>query len=150
MNFELSEEHKMLKDMTAKYAQTEFTPYVHESDQEEKYMPELQKKALLPPVCAGKRISAGAFTEPNAGRDVAGYGTRAVKDGNDYVINGNKMFITNGTVCDFMLTACITNPNEYTVEKLYRDAKVPELLERTREAEIMTIGRTLQAGYQAC
>ena len=57
-------------------------------------------------------MSAGAFTEPNAGTDVAGYRTRAVKDGSDYVINGNKMFITNGTVCDFMVTQCITNPEE--------------------------------------
>ncbi len=35
-----------------------------------------------------------------------------MKDGGDYVINGNKMFITNGTVCDFMVTQCITNPEE--------------------------------------
>ncbi|MBF0531209.1 MAG: acyl-CoA dehydrogenase, partial [Deltaproteobacteria bacterium] len=55
-------------------------------------------------------ISAGAFTEPDAGTDAAGYKTRAVKDGNDYVINGNKMFITNGTVCDFYVTQCVTNP----------------------------------------
>ena len=43
---------------------------------------------------------------------MAGYKTRAVKDGSDYVINGNKMFITNGTVCDFYVTQCITNPEE--------------------------------------
>ena len=43
---------------------------------------------------------------------MAGYKTRAVKDGRDYVINGNKMFITNGSVCDFMLAQCITNPEE--------------------------------------
>ncbi len=57
-------------------------------------------------------MCAGAFTEPNAGTDVAGYKTRAVKDGSDYVINGSKMFITNGTVCDFMVAQCITNPEE--------------------------------------
>ena len=76
------------------------------------YGSEEQKMAYLPPVCAGRTVSAGAFTEPNAGTDVAGYRTRAVKDGSDYVINGNKMFITNGTVCDFMVTQCITNPEE--------------------------------------
>lgn len=73
---------------------------------------EEQKKTYLPPVCRGEQVSAGAFTEPNAGTDVAGYRTKAVKDGNDYVISGNKMFITNGTVCDFMVAQCITNPEE--------------------------------------
>ena len=57
-------------------------------------------------------MSAGAFTEPNAGTDVAGYKTRAVKDGSDYIINGNKMFITNGTVCDWMLVQAITDPDQ--------------------------------------
>jgi acyl-CoA dehydrogenase len=74
------------------------------------YGTEEQKNTYLPPVCEGVKVSAGAYTEPNAGTDVAGYKTRAVKDGADYVINGNKMFITNGTVCDFMVTQCITNP----------------------------------------
>jgi len=76
------------------------------------YGSEEQKKKWLPPVCAGEMVSAGAFTEPNAGTDVAGYKTRAVKQGDRYVINGNKMFITNGTVCDFMVAQCITNPDE--------------------------------------
>jgi len=76
------------------------------------YGSEEQKKKWLPPVCAGEQVSAGAFTEPNAGTDVAGYKTRAVKQGDQYVINGNKMFITNGTVCNFMVAQCITNPDE--------------------------------------
>jgi len=45
---------------------------------------------------------------------VAGYATRAVKDGDEYVINGSKMFITNGTVCDWMVCQCITHPDEKT------------------------------------
>lgn len=76
------------------------------------YGSEEQKKTYLPPVCAGEWVSAGAYTEPNAGTDVAGYRTRAVKEGDQYVINGNKMFITNGTVCNFMVAQCITNPQE--------------------------------------
>ena len=175
MDFELTEELKMLKDMAYKFAAAEFTPVSKECDEHEKYTPEIrkkaaenglvgawipeeyggagagilgnsiiteelskidmgiglnvvaatfgcesifqygseeQKKAYLPMVCSGEKVSAGAFTEPNAGTDVAGYKTRAVKDGSDYVINGNKMFITNGTVCDFMVTQCITNPEE--------------------------------------
>jgi len=75
---------------------------------------EEQKKRYLPPVCSGEQVSAGAFTEPNAGTDVAGYATRAVKDGDDYVINGSKMFITNGTVCHWMVCQCVTHPDEKT------------------------------------
>ena len=73
---------------------------------------EEQKKKYLPLLVDGKAICAGAFTEPNAGTDVASAKTRAVKDGNEYVINGSKMFITNGTICDFMVVFCETNPNE--------------------------------------
>ena len=76
------------------------------------YGTEEQKKTYLPLICSGEQVSAGAYTEPNAGTDVAGYKARAVKDGKDYVINGNKMFITNGSVCDFMVAQCITNPEE--------------------------------------
>ena len=175
MDFDLTEELKMLKDMAYKFAVAEFTPVSKECDEHEKYTPEIRKKAAenglvgawipeeyggagagilgntiiteelskvdmgiglnvvaatfgcesifqygseeqkktyLTPVCQGEWVSAGAFTEPNAGTDVAGYKTRAVKEGGDYVINGNKMFITNGTVCDFMVTQCITNPEE--------------------------------------
>ncbi len=75
---------------------------------------EEQKKRYLPPVCSGEQVSAGAFTEPNAGTDVAGYATRAVQDGDDYVINGSKMFITNGTVCDWMVCQCVTHPEDKT------------------------------------
>jgi len=175
MDYEFTEELKMLREMAYKFAVAEFTPVSKECDEHEKYTPEIRKKAAanglvgawipeayggagagilgnaiiteelsrvdmgiglnvvaatfgcesiyqygteeqkktyLPPVCAGDKVSAGAFTEPNAGTDVAGYKTRAVKDGDYYVINGNKMFITNGTVCDFMVAQCITNPDE--------------------------------------
>jgi len=92
------------------------------------YGTEEQKKAYLSVVCSGEKVSAGAFTEPNAGTDVAGYKTRAVKDGNDYVINGSKMFITNGSVCDFMVAQCITNPeakkhNSFSLIMVPADAK---------------------------
>ncbi|MEA1971384.1 MAG: acyl-CoA dehydrogenase family protein [Thermodesulfobacteriota bacterium] len=174
MDFELTSEHQMLKDMTYRFAKDKFPPLTEECDREEKYTRDLvteaaevglvgawipeeyggagmgslgnaliteqisrvdmaighniwaasfgcedilhygseeQKKTYLPKVCKGEWISAGAFTEPNAGTDVAGYTTRAVKDGNDYVITGNKIFITNATYSDFMLVQCITNPD---------------------------------------
>ncbi len=69
-----------------------------------------QKSKYLPPLVRGEVISAGAFTEPDAGTDVVSIRTRAVKDKDDYVINGNKMFITNGTVCNFMCVLCVTDP----------------------------------------
>jgi alkylation response protein AidB-like acyl-CoA dehydrogenase len=73
---------------------------------------EEQKKKYLPALVNGELISAGAFTEPDAGTDVAATRARAVKDGDDYVINGNKMFITNGTVCDYMCVLCVTDPEK--------------------------------------
>ncbi len=74
------------------------------------YGSEEQKQEYLPLVCSGRAVSAGAFTEPDAGTDVAGYNTRAKAEGDDFVINGNKMFITNGTVCDFFVVQAITEP----------------------------------------
>ncbi len=78
---------------------------------------EEQKKKYLPPVVNGRAVSAGAYTEPDAGTDLASARTTAVRDGSQYVINGSKMFITNGTVCDFMVVLCATNPKE---EKKHR------------------------------
>jgi len=75
------------------------------------YGSEEQKKKYLPLLPLGQAIFAGAYTEPNAGSDVAGTTTRAIKDGTDYVINGSKTFITNGTICDYMVVLCVTNPD---------------------------------------
>ncbi|MDI6880566.1 MAG: acyl-CoA dehydrogenase family protein [Desulfitobacteriaceae bacterium] len=75
------------------------------------YGTEAQKQKYLPLLTSGQAVFAGAYTEPNAGTDVAGTTTRAVKDGDDYVINGSKMFITNGTICDYMAVLCVTNPD---------------------------------------
>ncbi|MTI82438.1 MAG: acyl-CoA dehydrogenase [Firmicutes bacterium] len=90
---------------------------------------EEQKRKYLPLLVNGEAICAGAYTEPNAGTDVAGTRTRAVKDGDQYVINGSKMFITNGTVCDFMVVLCITNPE---AEKRHRQHSLI-LVEADRE-----------------
>lgn len=70
-----------------------------------------QKKEYLPRLVRGEAISAGAYTEPDAGTDIAAIRTRAVKEGGDYVINGTKMFITNGSICDFMCVFCVTDPD---------------------------------------
>ncbi|MEW6531280.1 MAG: acyl-CoA dehydrogenase family protein [Thermodesulfobacteriota bacterium] len=173
MDFDLTEEQRMIQDMAYKFASNEFPAYSQECDREEKWPRDLwkkaceaglvgavvpeeyggpgygfleaalvteqlsrvdmglclattasvfgsehivffgseaQKKKYLPPLVAGEAISAGAFTEPDAGTDVVAGRTKAVKDGSDYVINGTKMFITNGTICDYYVAFCVTNP----------------------------------------
>ncbi len=66
------------------------------------------KKTYLGPAIAGDLIGGLAVTEPDAGSDVAAMRTRAVRDDDDYVINGAKTFITNGTIADFITTAVRT------------------------------------------
>jgi acyl-CoA dehydrogenase len=69
-----------------------------------------QKRTYLPPLCKGEARMGVAVTEPDAGSDVASITTSAVKDGDDYVISGNKMFISNATIGDFLIVLCVTNP----------------------------------------
>ncbi len=71
---------------------------------------EEQKQKYLPPVCAGQWRAGMASTEPDAGSDVASITTTAIKDGDEYVISGNKMFITNANVGDFLVVLCVTDP----------------------------------------
>ena len=56
-----------------------------------------QKKEFLPPLCSGERLGCYGLTEPGSGSDAGSLKTKAVRDGDDWVINGSKMFITNGT-----------------------------------------------------
>lgn len=72
---------------------------------------EEQKKKYLPPICSGQWRCGMASTEPDAGSDVVAITTTAVKDGDDYVINGTKMFITDATIGDYLLVLCVTNPD---------------------------------------
>lgn len=69
---------------------------------------EEQKKRFIPPVLAGDKIAALAITEPGGGSDVASLSTRAVRDGDHYVVNGAKTFITSGCRADFVTTAVRT------------------------------------------
>lgn len=68
-----------------------------------------QLAKYMPDVIAGKKIVGVAVTEPDVGSDVAGMKTRAVKDGDDYVLNGSKMFITNGVHGDLFFVAAKTD-----------------------------------------
>ncbi|WP_435335642.1 acyl-CoA dehydrogenase family protein [Haloarchaeobius sp. TZWWS8] len=71
---------------------------------------EEQKEEYLEPVALGEKISGAAISEPDTGSDVSSVSTTAEKDGDEWVINGNKMWITNGTVGDFFVMLCKTDP----------------------------------------
>jgi len=77
----------------------------------EKFGTEEQKIKYLSPLPVGEAIMGTAVTEPEAGSDVAAVLTTAVRDGDEYVINGSKMFITNGGIADYLLLFCKTNPD---------------------------------------
>ena len=72
---------------------------------------EEQKKRYLPPLVGGEAIIGTAITEPDAGSDVTGAMTTAVRDGDEYVINGSKMFITNGSIANYLNVFCLTDPD---------------------------------------
>ena len=68
------------------------------------------KEKFLPPVAEGKMLSAGAFTEPDHGSDITRMDTTALKDGDEWVINGSKIFITNGEIAGYFCVLCQTDP----------------------------------------
>jgi len=71
---------------------------------------EEQKQKWLPSMAKGELTGALGMTEPSGGSDVAAMRTVAIRDGDDYVINGQKVFITNGHTADLLLLACKTDP----------------------------------------
>ena len=72
---------------------------------------EEQKEEYLAPIAEGDAIMGAAISEPDVGSDVSSVSTRAEKDGDEWVINGNKMWITNGSVGDYFVVLCDTNPD---------------------------------------
>lgn len=73
---------------------------------------EEQKEKYLPDLLSGRKIGAFSLTEPNAGSDSAGQQTVAVKDGDDYVINGTKIFCTNAGIAEIFIVACMTDKSK--------------------------------------
>ena len=76
------------------------------------YGSEEQKKKYLPPLVKGDWVMGFAITEPEAGSDAASVITRAARVGDEYVIDGNKVMISNGTEAKFLLVYCLTHPEE--------------------------------------
>ena len=175
MDFELSEQHKMLASMVRDFIDKEIEPIAEQIDREDKFpegiwkrlgelgvlgttIPEKyggggfdylaeaicgeqigrispaialscgahsnlccdnlyrngteeQRKRYLPPLCRGEKIGALALTEPNAGSDAVSIQTTAKKDGDYYILNGTKMFITNGTIADTLIVYTKTTPD---------------------------------------
>src|SRR5580700_5594825 len=70
---------------------------------------EAQKRQWLPKMVSGEAIGSLGMTEPHAGSDLKAIRTRAVRDGDDFVINGQKVFISNGQLCDFVVLATKTD-----------------------------------------
>jgi butyryl-CoA dehydrogenase len=73
---------------------------------------EEQKEKFLIPAIKGEKIGAFALTEPDSGSDAASIKTRAVLDGDGYIINGTKIFTTNGPICHFATVAAYTDPSK--------------------------------------
>ncbi|KMJ60160.1 acyl-CoA dehydrogenase [Bacillus sp. LL01] len=88
---------------------------------------EEQKRKYLVPICTGESLGAFGLTEPNAGSDAGGTQTTAVEDGDDFIINGNKCFITNATYAKHLALTAITdkkgNEKEISAVIVPTDAK---------------------------
>lgn len=80
------------------------TPYFIE------YCSPEQSERWLPGIARGELITAIAMTEPGTGSDLAGIATTAVRDGDEFVLNGAKTFITNGINADLVIVVCVTDP----------------------------------------
>ena len=72
---------------------------------------EEQKERYLPPITEGESVMGAAISEPQAGSDVTSIETRAEKDGDEWVLNGSKMWITNGSVGDYFVVMAETDPH---------------------------------------
>jgi alkylation response protein AidB-like acyl-CoA dehydrogenase len=70
-----------------------------------------QQERFLPPITEGEAVMGAAISEPQAGSDVTAIETTARKDGDEWVVNGNKMWITNGTVGDYFVVLAETDPD---------------------------------------
>jgi alkylation response protein AidB-like acyl-CoA dehydrogenase len=77
-----------------------------------RYCTEEQRERWLPGIASGELVTAIAMTEPGIGSDLASMSTTAIRDGDDYVVNGSKTFITNGINADLVITAVKTDPSQ--------------------------------------
>lgn len=100
------------------------------------YGTEEQKQRWLPRMARGELIGAIAMTEPNAGSDLKGIRTRAVRDGDHYVVSGSKIFITNGGTAEILMLVVRTDPND-------RSRGLSILMVETTDLKGYRVGRVL-------
>lgn len=103
---------------------------------------EEQKKNVMMPLLKGEAIGAMGMTEPSAGSNVAGTETTAVRDGDDWILNGQKRFIGNGSQADYLLMYAQTDPNAKTSKRLTAfllDSKTPGF-EVVKDYSLMGMG----------
>jgi alkylation response protein AidB-like acyl-CoA dehydrogenase len=86
-----------------------------------RYGNEEQKQKYLTRITKGEYISSSAFTEPDHGSDILAVDTTARRDGEEFIVNGSKMFVTNGPIADFVIVLCQTNP---TAQPTYRGQSI--------------------------
>ncbi|MGO3325110.1 acyl-CoA dehydrogenase family protein [Gordonia sp. (in: high G+C Gram-positive bacteria)] len=104
-----------------------------------KYANDVQRQRWMPGIISGEKVLAIAMTEPGTGSDLQGVRTTAIRDGDDYVINGSKTFISNGTHCDLLVVVAKTDPSQGASGVSLIVAEVDELegFERGRVLEKM-------------
>ena len=95
-----------------------------------------QKKTVLPQLAEGAAIIGTAITEPDAGSDVTMACTTAVKEGEEWVINGSKMFATNGTIAHYMNVFCLTDPDHPSRHKRHSFILVPTAISGYKAVKI--------------
>lgn len=101
------------------------------------YGSEAQKQRWLPGMCSGEIICAVAMTEPGAGTDLQGIKTRAIRQGDDYILNGSKTFISNGQIANLIIVVAKTDPSA-------RAKGVSLIVVETDRAKGFARGRTLE------
>ena len=114
---------------------------------------EALKQRVIPPVLRGEKIAALAITEPSGGSDVAAVRTRAVRDGDHYVVDGEKTFITSGLRADFITVAVRTDPESRGangLSLLLVDGDTPGLTRTPLKKMGWWASDTAQLHFQGC
>ncbi|MEN8171876.1 MAG: acyl-CoA dehydrogenase [Chloroflexota bacterium] len=103
-----------------------------------KFGTEEQKQQFLVPVASGNKIGAYSLTEPMSGSDASTMRSRAVRDGDDYIINGRKSWVTSGPVADFVVLFTITDPDKGSrgITAFLIDANQPGFVRAKKEPKL--------------
>ncbi|MCX6082511.1 MAG: acyl-CoA dehydrogenase [Chloroflexi bacterium] len=103
-----------------------------------KFGTEAQKRKFLTPVASGKSIGAYSLTEPMSGSDAGTMKSRATREGDDYILNGRKSWVTSGPVADFLIVFMLTDPDKKQkgISAFVMDANTPGLVRGKKEPKL--------------